>query len=160
MSKKADKFDAKKADLSLIPAVAEEAVARAMMYGEKKYGRYNYCKGHEASQLIAAAKRHLSNWMEGEENDPESGVSHLGHAMANCLMILHQQQLGTLRDNRHATTQKAQVIRMEPQVVSKEPQIAHMVDERTGRVDVVPYYPGSEGAIAHYRLIDKDLLDE
>lgn len=133
MSDSASKFDREpgkeKADLSLIPSVAEEAVARAMMYGEKKYGRYNYCKGHDASQLIAAAKRHLSSWMSGQENDPESGVNHLGHAMANCLMLLHQQQLGTLRDNRFVKT---------------TPKL-YTVDERSGQVDI--YYPDPDSVL-------------
>ena len=114
MSDSASKFDSKKVDLSLIPEVAEIAVARAMMYGEKKYGRYNYCKGHDASQLVAAARRHLSAWFGGEENDPESGVSHLGHVMANCRMILRQQELGTLKDNRYTAPKVGRAVRPSP----------------------------------------------
>jgi hypothetical protein len=140
----ASKFDREpgkeKVDLSLIPLVAEQAIARAMMYGEKKYGRYNYCKGHEASQLVAAARRHLAAWFNGEENDPESGVNHLGHAMANCLMILRQQELGTLKDNRYKAP----------------PTTLYSIDEKTGdaepiilaHYDGIPYYPGSEGMLS------------
>lgn len=143
-------FDEGKPDLSLIPYAAEVMMAEAFSYGSKKYGRYNYCKGHDLSQLIASAKRHISKFYGGEDKDPESGVHHLGHAMVNLAMIAQQLELGTLVDDRYRS---AQVIRMEPQV-------AHMIDEKTGRVDSVPYYPGSDGAIVHYRLIDKDLLDE
>lgn len=96
----ADKFDSNKPDLSLIPRIAEETLARVMQYGEKKYGRYNYTKGIEASRMVAAAKRHLSAWFDGEDLDKESGVSHLGHVMACCLIILRQEELGTLVDNR------------------------------------------------------------
>lgn len=98
---KAAKNDQAKPDLSLIPYVALEATAKAFMVGEVKYGRYNYCKGHNASQLIAAAQRHLAAWNEGEENDPVDGQPHLGAAMACCAMALRQQQLGTLKDNRY-----------------------------------------------------------
>ena len=133
MSDHASKFDQEKADLSLIPAVAEQAIARAMMYGEKKYGRYNYCKGHDASQLVAAAKRHLAAWFNGEENDPESGVNHLGHVMANCLMILRQQELGTLKDNRY----------VKPTTATR----VYMVDEKNGTMGGTPYYKGSEGML-------------
>lgn len=143
MSDSASKFDSKKVDLSLIPEVAEVALAAAMMYGEKKYGRYNYCKGHDASQLVAAARRHLAAWFGGEENDLESGVSHLGHVMANCLMILRQQELGTLKDNRYSTEKV-----MEPTVMAVADDYkmvytvngksqTYAVDEKRG---ATPYY--------------------
>lgn len=127
---KAKHFDDGKPDLSLIPYVAEVAMAKAFMYGSKKYGRYNYCKGHELGQLIASAKRHISKFYAGEEVDNESGVHHLGHAMVNLAMILQEIDLGTLIDDRY---------RPIPTLYS--------VDERTGATEVVPYYPGSEGAL-------------
>ena len=102
----AAKNDKQKIDLSLIPKVFLNAVAKAFMVGEKKYGRYNYCKGHEASQLIAAAMRHLTAWNEGEENDPEDGQPHLGAAGACLAMALRQQELGTLKDNRFKAEKK------------------------------------------------------
>lgn len=119
-------FDEGKADLSLIPSVAEEAMARAMMYGTNKYGRYNYCSGHEAGKLIASAKRHLAAWYNGEENDKESGVSHLGHAMCNIAMLLRQIELGTMKDDRYL-----------PEKVKATTTQTYMVDEKRG---ATPYY--------------------
>ncbi len=97
----ASKNDSEKPDLSHIPPEFLAAVAKAFMVGEKKYGRYNYYKGHKASQLIAAAMRHLSAWMDGEENDPVDGQPHLGSVGACIAMILKQQALGTFKDNRY-----------------------------------------------------------
>ena len=94
------KFDGGKADMSLIPMIALLEESKAFMVGEKKYGRYNYCKGHEAHQLVAAAMRHLTAWFNGEEHDPIDGQHHLGAVRACCAMILRQQELGTLRDDR------------------------------------------------------------
>lgn len=96
----AAKNDQAKADLSLIPQVLFIETARAFMVGEKKYGRYNYTKGHNASQLVAAALRHLTAWNDGEEHDPTDGQHHLGAVGACIAMILRQQELGTLKDNR------------------------------------------------------------
>lgn len=96
----AKKNDSEKIDLSLIPLISRLEHARAFMVGEKKYGRYNYELGHDASQLAAAAERHLSAWFNGEERDPVDGQHHLGSVMACCSMILRQMELGTLRDNR------------------------------------------------------------
>lgn len=94
------KNDKEKIDLSLNPLVALVAMAKAFMVGERKYGRYNYCQGHKASQLTAACQRHLLAWFEGEELDPTDGQPHLGSAMACIAMILRQEQLGTLKDDR------------------------------------------------------------
>lgn len=102
-SDNASKNDQGKPDLSLMPLVAEEAAARAFMVGEKKYGRYNYYKGHKASQLIAALSRHAKAFMEGEENDPKDGQPHLGSVIACAAMLLQQQKLGTLIDDRYKT---------------------------------------------------------
>lgn len=97
---KAAKDDKEKVDLSLLPKIFLEEVAKAFMVGEKKYGRYNYCKGHQSSQLVAAMQRHITAWFEGEEHDPKDGQHHLGAAGACIAMLLRQKQLGTLKDNR------------------------------------------------------------
>lgn len=102
---KASKNDKAKPDLSHCPKVALAAMARAFEVGEKKYGRYNYYKGHNASQLVAAMMRHATDWMDGEENDPIDGQPHLGSIMACCAMILKQMELGTLIDNRYKSEQ-------------------------------------------------------
>lgn len=103
----AAKNDKEKVDLSLIPGVFLEAVARAFMVGEKKYGRYNYCKGHKASQLLAAMARHWSAYNDGEENDPIDGQPHLGSIGACIAMLLRQKELGTLKDDRFKKEDKA-----------------------------------------------------
>jgi hypothetical protein len=94
------KNDGEKIDLSLVPKPAMEAIGRALMFGAKKYGRYNYTQGFESSRLIAACLRHVSAWQDGEDLDPESGLSHLDHAIACLSMLLHNNSLGTTTDNR------------------------------------------------------------
>lgn len=100
MELSAAKNDQHKPDLSLLPAVFLASVAEAMMVGERKYGRYNYCKGHKASQLVAALMRHATAYFNGEERDPVDGQLHLGSVGACVLMLLRQQELGTLIDDR------------------------------------------------------------
>jgi hypothetical protein len=97
---KASKHDQTKPDLSLIPYISNVEHAKAFMVGEKKYGRYNYCKGHKASQLVAAIGRHSQAWFNGEETDPVDGQHHLGSVMACCSMLLRQMELGTMIDDR------------------------------------------------------------
>lgn len=107
MSTTARKNDTTKIDLSILPLPALEEMAKAFMFGEKKYGRYNYCSGFDSHRLVGAALRHLSAWQDGEDLDPEvgkdgqpSGASHLGHAMASIAMLLHTIRLGTNKDTR------------------------------------------------------------
>lgn len=59
----------------------------ALTYGMKKYGKYNFRKGIEFTALADACMRHLTAWLEGEDNDPESGLSHIDHALASLAML-------------------------------------------------------------------------
>ena len=78
----------RKPPLHLIPAAAEVAESVVMGLGAKKYGPFNWRRTKvKASVYVAAARRHLLQWFDGEDNDPESGASHLAHARA-CLGIL------------------------------------------------------------------------
>lgn len=94
------KFDQGKPDLSLNPRSALEAMARAFMVGEKKYGRDNYRNGMEASRYLGAALRHLAAFGEREDLDPEYKTPHLGHALASIAMLIECQHNGSLIDNR------------------------------------------------------------
>ena len=94
------KHDNGKPDLSLVPSIFVKEVARALMYGESKYGRYNFEKGFDTHRLLGACLRHVYAWNEGEDNDPESGVSHLAHAAATIGMLLRCLELGTAVDTR------------------------------------------------------------
>lgn len=56
-------------------------------YGQQKYARHNWLKGMDWSIPFGSLLRHLAAWQRGEENDPESGLPHLGHAMCNLVML-------------------------------------------------------------------------
>jgi len=95
------KHDNTKPDLSLLPMSGLEAIVRALEYGQSKYGRNNFRKGFESHRLIGACLRHVHAWNEGEDNDPESGVSHLGHAAATLVMLLTNLAEGKATDTRY-----------------------------------------------------------
>jgi hypothetical protein len=81
------KHDDGKPRLDYLDPYAMEEVAKVLTFGATKYGAYNWQKGIESGRLIAACLRHVFAFMRGEKNDPESGLSHLAHAMC-CLMFL------------------------------------------------------------------------
>lgn len=78
----------KKVPLHLVPATGTMAEAMAFLDGAIKYDPYNWRDKHVvASIYVAACKRHIDDWFEGQMNAPDSDVPHLGHAKA-CLGIL------------------------------------------------------------------------
>lgn len=91
----------KKVALALIPFTALIAFARAMMEGARKYGAFNWRRQPvQAMTYVHAAMRHLAAYTEREAIDPESGVPHLGHAMACCGILYDAEMNGTLIDDR------------------------------------------------------------
>jgi len=76
-----------KPKLSLIPLHTLTDEARVWEYGERKYKSWNWAKGMSWSIPYECALRHLAAWQRGEENDQESGLPHLAHAMCNLRML-------------------------------------------------------------------------
>lgn len=81
------RYNEGKPDFSLIPLCTLEDEARVWEYGKKKYAAWNWCKGMDWSVPFACLMRHMSRWQAGEENDAESGLPHLAHAMCNLRML-------------------------------------------------------------------------
>ena len=98
------KFDGEKPRMDLLDRYALEQLASVLTFGAQKYAAHNWRKGLNYSRLVAAAMRHIQAFNDGEDNDPESGLSHVAHAMC-CMMFL----LGTINhrpdmDDRWPTT--------------------------------------------------------
>lgn len=90
-----------KVDLSLVSSVGMMHEAIAMTVGDCKYGGYNWReKKVSASVYVAAAKRHLDKWYEGENYDPIDCAHHLGFAKACCGILLDAISSDTLVDDR------------------------------------------------------------
>jgi hypothetical protein len=91
------KHDAGKPDLTLVPLALEEACARALGFGAGKYGRNNFKGGIKYTRVLAACLRHLRAWNERRDNDEESGLSHLDHAVACLAMLAHYESAPDLK---------------------------------------------------------------
>jgi hypothetical protein len=81
------KFDTDKLPLNLLSTEAMNQTAAVLKFGAIKYAEHNWRKGFTWSRPLAAAMRHLTAFNDGEDKDPESGLSHLAHA-ACCIMFL------------------------------------------------------------------------
>lgn len=96
-----DALGSDKAPLDLFPDTAILLGSLAFFEGKGKYGGNNWrVKGARATVYVAALRRHIAKWFQGEENDPESGVPHLGHALACLAVLIETQAIGNLIDDR------------------------------------------------------------
>lgn len=84
----ARKFDDDKPRWDLLPFDALEQIVLGLNHGARKYGDRNWESGFNWSRVFAALLRHVIAWYRGENNDPESGLSHLAHAGCNLLFLL------------------------------------------------------------------------
>lgn len=71
-----------------VPLTVLAEIGVAMMEGARKYGRHNYrIAGVRASVYIDAAIGHLAQYWEGEDIDPDSGLSHVTKAIASLVVL-------------------------------------------------------------------------
>lgn len=99
---------AAKPQLQLIPPVLNTETAKALVLGAAKYGPWNWRENRvELMTYLGAMKRHIDAVIDGQDIDPESGASHLGHVAAGCGIVLDAQKNGTLIDNRPLINPKA-----------------------------------------------------
>lgn len=96
-----DALGTKKVPMSCLSAPVVMEMALGMMEGARKYGRHNYrVAGVRASVYYDAAMRHLMAYWEGQDIDPDSGISHVSKAMS-ALHVLRDAQLnGMCSDDR------------------------------------------------------------
>lgn len=105
-------YGVKKPPLALIPSPALIHLAMAMGLGASKYGPYNWRENNVSSSVyVNAAERHLRAWLDGEDDEPESGASHLGHVMACCAILLDAMAVGNLNDDRPPPAPTADLIK-------------------------------------------------
>ena len=91
-----------KTPLGLIPPYAMYLTAWAHKLGAEKYGPYNWRDtGVCASTYVNAMMRHLNAWRDGEDLDPESGISHLAHIACSCNILMDADYCDTLQDDRN-----------------------------------------------------------
>lgn len=96
------KHDSGKPRMELLDPLALQGLAQVLTFGASKYpGPHNWRKGFAYSRLLGAALRHIFAFMNGQDTDKESGLSHIDHALA-CLMFLSNHvKTGIGKDDRY-----------------------------------------------------------
>ena len=95
------KYDQAKPRMELLSPVAMEQIAKVLTFGAGKYTENNWRGGFKWTRLVGSTLRHLLAWLGGEDNDAESGLSHLAHAGC-CIMFLLEHEAHNLgEDDRY-----------------------------------------------------------
>lgn len=99
------KFDSGKPEYGLIPPHALDEMVKVLTIGAQKYDRENwrYVKDGER-RYFDAAQRHMWAWRRGEDLDPESGLHHLAHAMANLFFLYEIDEEYTYESDKSTTS--------------------------------------------------------
>jgi len=102
MTNPKDAVGIRKAPMSTVPANVMAELGVAMLEGAAKYGRHNYrTAGVRASVYYDGVMRHLMAWWEGEDIDPDSGISHVTKAIAS-LTVLRDAMMQQMWDDDRA----------------------------------------------------------
>lgn len=96
-----DRVGIRKAPTSTVPTSVTYAIGLGLLEGARKYGRHNYrVVGVLGSVYTDAAKRHIDAWWEGENLDPDSGLSHIAKAMSSLAVLYDAMVNDKLVDDR------------------------------------------------------------
>ena len=97
---KGDRKNSGKLKWSLVPQSSLAPMVKVLEFGANKYAPHNWMKGLSITEICESLKRHLDSFMEGEDNDPESGLSHIGHIQCNALFLAWMMENRPDLDNR------------------------------------------------------------
>jgi hypothetical protein len=101
MEEKGTRHNQGKLKWSLVPQSALAPMVRVLEFGAEKYAPFNWQKGLSITEICESMKRHLDAFMEGEDIDPESGISHIGHLQCNTLFLSWMMEHKPEFDDRH-----------------------------------------------------------
>lgn len=107
-----DLCGARKPPLHLIPPSASIQESLVLHGGATKYGTWNWReKKISLMEYVGAIKRHLDQWVDGQDLDSESGLPHLAHARATTGIMIDAIECGCIVDDRPKPGQAAEMIR-------------------------------------------------
>lgn len=114
-----DAVGSDKLPMHLFPQSAVAFGVIGLLNGMLKYGRTNWREaGIRPSIYVDAIIRHLTDWFEGNEVDPDDGVHNLAGAQASLAILIDALCTGNLNDDRNynGKSWREARARMEPMV--------------------------------------------
>lgn len=94
------KKDSGKPRMELIDWGFIEETAKVLGFGAAKYEEHGWRKGMKVSRVIGSLFRHAIAFAMGQDKDPESGLSHLGHVGCNLMFLVAYMRDNPALDDR------------------------------------------------------------
>jgi len=88
------KDDGNKNRLELIEPAFIKGLGKVLTLGAEKYDTDNWKKVDDKDRYKGALLRHVMAYLDGEEHDPETGLSHLYHAQCNMMFLDYFDRMG------------------------------------------------------------------
>lgn len=96
-----DRFNEGKLKWSLVSWKALEPLVQVLMFGAQKYDNHNWKKGLKYTEVCESLQRHLNSFIEGEDEDKESKLSHIGHILCNAMFLSYMFLFRKDMDDRY-----------------------------------------------------------
>lgn len=96
-----DRFNIGKLKWSLVSFKSLEPMVRVLMFGASKYDDHNWKKGLKYTEVAESLQRHLNAFIDGENHDPESKLSHVGHILCNAMFLSYMSLFREDMDDRY-----------------------------------------------------------
>jgi hypothetical protein len=97
---RADRFNDSKRQWNLMHLPSFEPMVQVLEYGAKKYSPNQWKKGFPITEIYDSLMRHMIAFMNGEDNDPESGLPHIGHIQCNIMFMAYVKENHPKFDDR------------------------------------------------------------
>lgn len=85
----------------LVSWKALEPMVRVLMFGAQKYNSWNWSKGLSYVEICDSLQRHLNSFIQGEDNDEESKLEHVGHILCNAMFLSYMFLFRKDMDDRY-----------------------------------------------------------
>ncbi len=86
---------------SLVSFKALEPMVRVLMFGAEKYSSWNWSKGLKYTEICESLQRHIYAFIQGEDNDQESKLEHVGHILCNAMFLSYMFLFKKDMDDRY-----------------------------------------------------------
>lgn len=134
-----DSVGIKKVYYSVVPWGVIAEVGLAMLEGARKYGRHNYRSiGVRGSVYYDATLRHLTDWWEGTDIDPDSGLSHITKAIASLTVLRDSMIRENWEDDRPIRMDEGwlqELNKKAAEIVERYPEAAHTYTQKDDGIE-------------------------
>lgn len=110
-----------KPKLSLVPKSAIWGAAEALTYGMQKHGKYSFKEnGFPYTDLADKVLRHMTEWLDGNDFDKETGFHQLHHAIADLAILIDVVNNNSHQDDRFKKKKEPYTLTYTPNILKDD----------------------------------------